>query len=141
MQPQRVVQARMNGALDGHGKVEPDRGITLLSARQWAEVVRELGRDISWHARRANVLLDAEGLLPLVGRTIRIGGVSVLVCDETRPCGIMDQQAAGLREILKKDGRGGVHGRILNDGAIRIGDEARLVAESRPFDPMNEAVL
>ncbi len=122
------ANARRDAALEGHGPVDPSRGITLLSARQWKDVVMELGRDIPWHTRRANVLLDADGLLPLVGATIRIGEVNIEICDETRPCRIMERQAAGLREILKKDGRGGVHGRILNDGKIRVGDAACLLA-------------
>lgn len=104
-------------------KVSVDRGITLISARQWRQVLRELGVELPWHTRRANVLIDADGLGGLIGRTLRLGGITVQVTGETRPCELMNELQPGLREALRPDCRGGVTCRVVSGGSVRVGDE------------------
>ncbi len=116
------VEAVENGKLVGDVDCEPRRGITLISARQWAGVVQEMGRDLPWHTRRANILVDSGSLGELIGRTITVGEVSVEVNAETRPCAYMEELAPGLRAALTPDFRAGVYGRITTSGRIRIGD-------------------
>lgn len=101
-----------------------ERGVTFLLREQWDEVNKELGDDLPWHTRRANVLLEgAESLLPLVGKRIRVGdNVEVTILDETRPCGLMEYLRPGLEEVLRRDGRGGVLGRVMTGGMVRVGD-------------------
>jgi MOSC domain-containing protein YiiM len=115
--------AAKDGGLSGDLASKPDRGITFLAGRQWNAVMRELGADLPWHTRRANVLIDADALGHLIGRTIRIGDVTVLVRKETRPCDLMDTFQPGLQAALRPDGRAGVHGRVLSGGSFRVGDE------------------
>lgn len=117
-----AVTAEVGGGLRGDVKCAPDRGVTLLSARQWRQVAAELQADLAWRLRRANILLEADSLAPLIGRTIALGEVHLLIRDETRPCGLMDAQHPGLRAALKPECRGGVHGRVLRGGWIRVGD-------------------
>ncbi|HPF41844.1 MAG TPA: MOSC domain-containing protein [Phycisphaerae bacterium] len=105
----------------------PDRGVTLISKRQWDTVCDELSAELPWHTRRANLLIDADGLGDLIGKRIRIGAIEVEVRLEVKPCGLMDKLHLGLRERLVPDCRGGVGGRILNDGEIRTGDTVVLV--------------
>ncbi len=116
------VEAIANGKLVGDVDCEPHRGITLISARQWAAVVREMAQDLPWHTRRANILVDAGSLAELIGRTITVGEVRVEVNAETRGCAYMDELAPGLRAALKPDFRAGVYGRIAGGGRIRLGD-------------------
>lgn len=113
----------VDGGLAGDVKSRPDRGVTLLSAQQWRQVCAELKTELPWHTRRANLLIDAGGLGELIGRRIRIGPVLIQVKGETAPCGIMDQAHKGLRFTLENHYRGGVHGRVLEGGLIRIGAE------------------
>jgi len=112
------------GLVDDVPRKSVDRGMTFLLREQWDEVVSELGDEMPWHTRRANVLLEgAETLLPLVGKRIRVGErVEVAILDETRPCELMEYLKPGLEEVLRKNGRGGVLGRVLVGGVIRIGD-------------------
>lgn len=121
---QELPEADMleGGGLRGDLSSSADRGITLLSGRQWAEVSRELGVNLPWHTRRANILLDSAGLGPWVGRTIRLGDGLVHIVGETRPCELMDRFHCGLKAALTPDTRGGVHGRVLKGGRIRVGD-------------------
>jgi MOSC domain-containing protein YiiM len=105
----------------------PHRGVTLIAARQWAGVRETLKADLPWHLRRANVLIDADRLGPLIGRTIRIGPVQLAVTGETKPCGLMDSLHTGLRAALEPDCRGGVTCRVEKTGEIRVGDAVWLL--------------
>ena len=135
-----VTEARAfeGGALEGdHGK-GGKRGITLLSAVQWADVVSRMGFDLPWHARRANVLIDAPTLEHLVGKTIAIGEVRVKIHNITYPCSHIDEMEPGLLHALSGEGRGGVYGAILNDGVVRVGDEVRKIETERRRDEETE---
>ena len=110
------------GGLEGDLPSSLDRGITLLSSQQWAQVTQELGKALSWHTRRANLLVEAPGLGDLIGQTITIGSADIAIKGETEPCGLMEEQYRGLRRVLVPDCRGGVHGRIVQSGRVRMGD-------------------
>lgn len=121
------VLARLNSGLEGDLASRPERGVTLLSLRQWAEVQRELGAMLPWHTRRANLAIDGDGLGELIGQRLRIGEVVLRIEGETRPCELMDRLHAGLKQALAAACRGGVHGHVEQGGVIRIGDAAALV--------------
>ena len=114
--------AEEGGGLVGDLTVQPQRGVTLIAAGQWAEVQKELDADLPWYTRRANVLVDAERLGHLIGKEVSIGEVRLKIEGETRPCDLMDRLHNGLKEALKPDCRGGVHGRVVQAGTIRVGD-------------------
>ena len=101
-----------------------------LSAERWTDAVRELGRDLPWHTRRANVLSEGIDLASTIGQRLRIGEVEIEVYDETRPCKLMDEACPGLRLALKPDKRGGVVGEVVRGGVIRVGGV--IVALARP---------
>src|SRR5215470_6055148 len=87
------AEARLteNGGIDGDLASRPDRGVTLLASQQWATVQKELGAELAWHSRRANILVDAAGLRSLIGCAVAIGEVRIGVVAETKPCGLMDR--------------------------------------------------
>lgn len=122
MQELDSVDVRTGQGLVGDLPSVPDRGITLLSSKQWTTICREIATELPWHTRRANILVDAGALGDLIGKRIRIGDIEVDVKLEVKPCGLMDKLHQGLRERLVPDFRGGVGGQILNDGKIRKGD-------------------
>lgn len=122
------VRGRAGGGLEGDVESSPSRGVTLLARRQWEQVMAELGRDLPWHTRRANVLIDADSLAHLIGRTIALGELMVAIAGETQPCRLMDEQCPGLKNALRPDCRAGVHGRILQGGRLAVGDWLELLA-------------
>ncbi len=132
MREVREAQAYRNAGIEPDRWPKPHRGITLLSAPQWQQVAAELGADLPWHTRRANLLTDIPNLLPWIGQTLRIGGAVVLITGETRPCERMDAAFEGLRAALERDGRGGVHGRVLQAGRIRCGDPIERALDIEP---------
>ncbi len=118
-----------NGGLEGDLASRPDRGVTLIASKQWKQAIKELGVDLPWYTRRANILIDSDGLGGLIGKRIRIGEIELKVNDETRPCELMDRLEPGLKDVLKPDCRGGVNGRIVKAGRVRVGDEVRIIGE------------
>ncbi len=122
MRETRECRVRVDTGIDTENRKPGKRSVTLLSAAQWKDVCRDLGAEVPWHARRANFLIEGVDLAATIDRTITIGQVRVRIHGETKPCPIMDQQHQGLKNVLKKDCRGGVFGQVLTEGVIRVGD-------------------
>lgn len=112
--------------LDTENRKTGRREVTLLSAEAWAEACSELGRDIPWVVRRANFLIEGVDLAATLGQVVSIGPVQIRIHGETRPCDIMESQQKGLRDVLKPNRRGGVHGEVVVGGVIRVGDAVQV---------------
>ena len=113
--------------LDMENRKTGRREVTLLAVEAWADACRELGVEIPWHTRRANLLIEGVDLGATLGQVISIGPVQIRIHGETRPCGIMESQQKGLRDALKPKCRGGVHGEVLTGGTIRVGDAVQVL--------------
>lgn len=105
-----------------------NRQVTVLSADVWNAVCAELGVDLPWTTRRANLLVEGVDLPRQPGGIIEIGAVRLEVMLETDPCSRMDEQHPGLREALTPDWRGGVCCRVVAGGEVAVGDDVRLAA-------------
>jgi MOSC domain-containing protein YiiM len=101
------------------------RQVTLLSLDRWTEVVHAIGRDLPPSTRRANLILAGMDLEETRGRVLLIGGCRLRINGETRPCERMEQAATGLRAIMEERWGGGAYAEALDNGIIRVGDEAR----------------
>jgi MOSC domain-containing protein YiiM len=100
------------------------RQLTILSESAWLRACTELGAELPWTIRRANLLVDdVEFDASYVGRSLRIGEVELLVTEETNPCARMDEQHQGLTAALTADWRGGICCNVSKPGAIKIGDQ------------------
>ena len=126
MEETDAAKAVQDGTLDGPID-NPDRGLTLISREQWAEIQDELDTDLPWHTRRANILVEGLVMADLLGKTVQLGEVTLEIKGETQPCWLMDKFLPGLKAALTPDVRGGVHGRITQGGEIRIGDQITVV--------------
>jgi MOSC domain-containing protein YiiM len=104
------------------------RQVTLLSRQSWQDVCSELGVELPWTFRRANLLVDGLRFSAGdVGRIIRIGEAELQVMIETDPCPRMDAQHEGLTKALLPDWRAGVCCRVLKGGSVRVGDGISIV--------------
>ena len=103
------------------------RQVTLLDLGQWQEVLAELGIDLPWYTRRANLLIVGIDLPATVGRRLQIGTCRFAICGETTPCQRMDELHPGLRQILSPGLRGGVWGQVLQGGPLRVGDSVQVL--------------
>lgn len=102
--------------------IKPDRQVSILFREGWEDACRDLGAELPWGTRRAN--LYVEGLEPIreAGGRIRVGEVVLEVFEETRPCAVMESAFGGLRAAMRPDWRGGVLCRVISGGEIRQGD-------------------
>ncbi len=103
-----------------------DRQVTVLARESWEAACRELGTEIAWTSRRANLLVEGLALAERAGDRIVIGDTVLEITGETDPCSRMDEASPGLRLALTPDWRGGVCCRVVSGGEIRIGDSVRL---------------
>ena len=102
---------------------QPGRQVTILSETQWQKACAEVGTELPWTTRRANLLLDGiEFDASFVGKTVRIGEVVLEVTEETNPCSRMDAQHRGLTAALTPEWRGGICCNVIKPGNISIGD-------------------
>ncbi|MCH7910281.1 MAG: MOSC domain-containing protein [Candidatus Hydrogenedentes bacterium] len=109
------------------GNVGQERHITLLAQEQWDATQRELGGELPWETRRANILVEGiASFSEIIGHKLNLGDVTLRIVGETHPCSQMDHLQPGLQAALKPECRGGVHGRVVNGGTIRVGDRVSL---------------
>jgi MOSC domain-containing protein YiiM len=103
------------------------RQVTVLFKGSWEAACAELGVEMPWTTRRANVYVD--GILPTdcVDKHLQIGNVLLEVTGETRPCDIMEAAQPGLRAALQPEWRGGVTCRVLQSGTVQCGDAVKIL--------------
>ena len=102
------------------------RQVTVLAAPGWRAACEDLGRELPWTARRANLLVDGIPLADTAGRRLVIGPLVLEITGELDPCSRMDEAAEGLRGALAPDWRGGVTCRVIAGGEIGLGDNVCL---------------
>lgn len=104
------------------------RQVTLLSADAWQWVCENMGQEIDWTVRRANILLSGVSFSKGdVGKILQIGELQLEITKETEPCQLMDDQVDGLQAQLAKDWNGGVCSRVIQEATIRVGDSAHFL--------------
>jgi MOSC domain-containing protein YiiM len=120
------ISADAGVAGDSRGK-PGNRQVTLLSARDWRAACEDLGRNIDWTTRRANLFIGDLDLPKAPGHIIVIGDVRLKTTIEIVPCSRMDEQEDGLTDALKPDWRGGVGCEVLEGGMIAVGDPVEII--------------
>ena len=121
------IREQTGVAVDFRGK-PGKRQVTVISAEAWAATCEDLGQQIPWTTRRANLLLEDIQLPHRTGDVIEIGGVRLLVTMEVDPCSRMEEQYDGLKAALTPDWRGGVACTVLQGGSVRLGDDVSILA-------------
>jgi len=102
------------------------RQVTVLTVPGWNEACRELGRELPWTTRRANLLVDGIPLAESAGGQLVIGSLVLEITGELDPCSRMEEAGEGLRQALEPDWRGGVTCRVIAAGEIGVGDKVCL---------------
>jgi MOSC domain-containing protein YiiM len=121
------ISAQTGVANDFRGK-PGQRQVTVISAEAWAAACKDLGQQIPWTTRRANLLVEDVQLPQRTGDVIEIGDVRLLVTMEVDPCSRMEEQYEGLKASLTPEWRGGVACTVLQGGSVRVGDGVAVLA-------------
>ncbi len=82
--------------------------------------------ELPWYERRANFLTQGIDLRSLVGKQVRLGDALVEILEELEPCARMLDIHERLYEVLEPDFRGGVFGRILENGYVKLHSPIKL---------------
>lgn len=104
------------------------RQVTVLSLEAWQTACAELGTELPWTMRRANILVSGITFsVADVGKILQIGDVRLQITVETDPCHRMDEQHQGLTAALTPDWRAGVCCRVLQAGEICLNDDVVMI--------------
>lgn len=121
------VQVRVEDGLEGDFRgSHPRRQVTVLALEAWHAVCAEVGAQLPWQTRRANLLVEGLLLQETRGQRLSIGDLELEITGETDPCYRMDEAMAGLKKALIPDWRGGVLCKVITPGRIEIGDSTVL---------------
>jgi MOSC domain-containing protein YiiM len=108
--------------VDGDARgTRPGRQVTVVFREGWDAACHELGVELPWTTRRANLLVEGVAV-PREGKRLVIGSLVLEVTQETQPCQVMEAAHRGLRAALTPDWRGGVCCRVVQGGTVRVGD-------------------
>ncbi|KQM41442.1 MOSC domain-containing protein [Sphingomonas sp. Leaf10] len=126
----QTVRVTVETGLDGdfRGALKPGRNnrqVSLMEVGDWAQAMREVGHDLPWWERRANLLVEDFDLPQTRGAFVRVGPVLLEITKECDPCSRMETIVEGLRGALIPDWRGGALARVIEGGQIRVGDPVR----------------
>ena len=130
---EELIEARIeiDTGLQGDARgTKKQRQISILFQNDWEDASNELGSDLSWLTRRANLLVKGMRSPRITGTILKIGAVELEVRVETEPCDLMDKQHVGLRAKLENDWRGGVCCSVKKPGKIKIGDAIEIASET-----------
>ena len=114
---------------DSRGKPGP-RQVTLMSLTAWNQACHELGIELDWIKRRANLLVDDLPLYQSKGNLILLGEALLEITGETDPCARMEKVHQGLFDALAKNWRGGVTCRVLKAGQLATGMDIEMHKKS-----------
>lgn len=128
MQELTLVQLSVELGLAGDSCGKPSaRQVTLLSQTAWRAACAELGVDLPWTTRRANLLVDDLPLLQTTGSRILLGNAVLEISGETDPCSRMEKAQQGLLKALNRDWRGGVCCQVVQGGLLELGMNVELI--------------
>ena len=112
--------------VEGNARKPSRRRVAVMAAEAWAAACEELGADLPWTLRRANLLVEGLDLPKEPGARLRIGEVLLEITQEVDPCAVMDRQHPGLKTALTPDWRGGVGCAVIEGGRVSVGDRAEI---------------
>ena len=124
MLPVDAVEAETDGGLAGdrYAGGSGKRGVTLIQAEHLPVIAALSGHaEVAPATFRRNLLVSGIPLVALKGRRFRIGEVLLEGTDSCDPCSRMEA-ALGPGGYNAMRGMGGLCARIVEGGAIRIGD-------------------
>jgi MOSC domain-containing protein YiiM len=103
---------------DGH---DPADEITLIAAEGLARARADHGLELAPGEHRRQVVVEGVDLLALLGATVRVGEIDVEVIADNPGCRYL-QDLTGKPMLRGLRRNGGVRGRIVTGGRVRVGD-------------------
>ena len=119
--------------LDGRGG---KRQVTLIQAEDLAAIASYLGREVTPGDLRRNIVVAGINLRALKDRRFQLGDAVLEATDECHPCSRMET-ILGPGGYNAVRGHGGITARVIDGGAVRVGDAVRVLETQMPlFDAL-----
>ena len=112
---------------DFRGLEKGDRQVTVMTEESWKAACDELGKNLHWTTRRANIMIKGLDLEESTGDILRIGKFYLEITGELDPCSRMDEQIPGLTKALTPNWRGGVMCKVLSEGFVEEKNKVTLM--------------
>lgn len=98
-----------------------ERHVTLIARENVNAISAFLGQDVAPEQLRRNIVVSGINLLALKSRRFRLGNAVLEMTGECHPCSRMEEifGEGGYNAVR---GHGGITARVLEGGAVRIGD-------------------
>jgi MOSC domain-containing protein YiiM len=128
-----VAQLDTEGGLvgDHYSGSSGKRQLTLIQGEHLRGVAQMLHRDqVSPMETRRNVVVEGINLLALKDQRVQIGEAIIEVTGLCHPCSQMEE-ILGPGGYNAMRGHGGLTARIVQSGAIKVGDEVKLLIEEK----------
>lgn len=129
MDPADSARLVEDHGVEGNPRHGSRRQVTVIAREAWDAMMRELNADLDPSTRRANLLVNGVDLRDTRGRVLRVGECAIEIGGETRPCERMEEALPGLRTAMSPEWRGGVFGKVVVPGVVRVGDAVELLAD------------
>lgn len=99
--------------------------VSLMEAKALSDLAEKLKiNELDESVFRRNFIVTDVELLPLIGKTFRIGEVQFEGMVDCAPCPWMDMAAGeGAFAWLKENQKGGLRAKVLSSGVVRLGDK------------------
>ena len=126
MDPVDDVRFVENGGIDNDANFGRSKRQVTIIEKEVFDAIADTLPGVDPAMRRANVMISGVQLNETRDQILTLGNVRIHIHGRTRPCERMDEQLPGLTKALVPEWYGGAYGVVLNDGEIKIGDEASL---------------
>lgn len=133
LEPVEVAQLDTEAGLvgDHYSGRSGKRQLTLIQGEHLRGVAQMLHREIIDPAQiRRNVVVEGINLLALQDHRVQIGEAVVDITGLCHPCSRMEE-VLGPGGYNAMRGHGGLTARVVRPGAIKLGDEVRLLHEDK----------
>lgn len=99
-----------------------DEEVTFIAIEDLIDVKNEHNINLLSGQHRRNLVTRGIKLISLIGCYIKIGSARIFICGNCDPCDYLEELTeSGIKSVLF--GRGGLRGRIVQGGVIRVGDQ------------------
>jgi MOSC domain-containing protein YiiM len=121
---------RENGLVGDHysGRPGGKRQVTLIQAEDLAAIAGYLDREVSPGDLRRNIVVSGINLRALKDRRFKIGDAVLEATDDCHPCSRMEA-ILGPGGYNAVRGHGGITARVIDGGAVRVGDPVTVLAD------------
>ena len=109
------------GAAQLQGRRKPENEVTLIAREAIEAANDEFNLTIDHLDTRRNLLTEGVPLNELIGKTFRVGPVTLKGLERCEPCGYLQKRTfPWIKPALK--GRGGLRCCVIEGGTITVGD-------------------